>query len=88
MRNGYALCTADGLDAISRLLEDSDEELRDELRGELAIGVHRDVEVTDVRDGPRRLVSQAFCSALPVAYGERTAVGMGGVRALGPRGRV
>ena len=36
----------------------------------LAISVHGDVEVTDVREGSRRLVSQAFCSALPVAYGE------------------
>ena len=69
MRNGYALCTADGLDAISRLLKASGEELRHELRGQLAIGVHREVEVTDVREGQRRLVSQAFCSALPVAYG-------------------
>jgi hypothetical protein len=72
MRNGYALCTQTGLDAIAGLLasctgDESDE--RDELRGRLAIGVHRDVEVTDVREGPRRLVSQAFCSALPVAYG-------------------
>ena len=31
--------------------------------------MHFDVEVTDVREGKRRLVSQAFCSALPVAYG-------------------
>ena len=46
---------------------------RDEFRSQLAIGVHRDVEVTDVREDQRRLVSQAFCSALPVAYG-------GGVR--------
>jgi hypothetical protein len=36
----------------------------------LAIGVHRDVEVTDVHEASRRLVSQAFCSALPVGYGE------------------
>jgi hypothetical protein len=41
---------------------------RDQLRGELAIGLHRHVQVTDVLDGPRRHVSQAFCSALPVAY--------------------
>jgi hypothetical protein len=68
MRNGYALCTTKGLDAITRLLAD-DEDLRDELRGRLAIGLHRDVEVTDVRESSRRLVSQAFCSALPVAYG-------------------
>jgi uncharacterized membrane protein YdjX (TVP38/TMEM64 family) len=70
MRNGYALCTVDGLAAISRLLKECGEEMRDELRGQLAIGVHRDVEVTDVREGPRRLVWQAFCSGLPVAYGD------------------
>jgi hypothetical protein len=69
MRNGYALCTTEGLDAITRLLADSDDGLRDELRGRLAIGLHRNVEVTDIRESSRRLVSQAFCSALPVAYG-------------------
>ena len=69
MRNGYALCTERGLEAISDLLADCTDEVRDELRTQLAIGVHRDVEVTDVREDTRRLVSQAFCSALPVAYG-------------------
>jgi hypothetical protein len=34
----------------------------------LSIGLHRDVEVTDVAGPPRRLVSQAFCSALPLGY--------------------
>lgn len=33
MRNGYALCTDDGLDAISALLSGADDELRDTLRG-------------------------------------------------------
>jgi hypothetical protein len=69
MRNGYALCTDGGLDATTRLLADGGEELRDELRGWLAIGMHAAVEVTDVCEAKRRLVSQAFCSALPVAYG-------------------
>jgi hypothetical protein len=69
MRNGYALCKGEGLDAITRLLGNGDDGLRDELRAQLAIGLHRDVEVTDVREGARRYVSQAFCSALPVAYG-------------------
>lgn len=68
MRNGYALATREGLDAITAVLADASEDLRDELRGHLAIGVHRDVQVTDV-DGDHR-VSQAFCSALPVAYSE------------------
>jgi hypothetical protein len=68
MSNGYALCTADGLAAISGLLEGASEEVRDGLRGQLSIGLHRNVEVTDVAAPPRRLVSQAFCSALPLGY--------------------
>jgi hypothetical protein len=70
MRNGYALCTADGLRAITDLLNNATEERRDALRGLLAIGLHRTVEVTDVTRDPRRYVSQAFCSALPVAYSD------------------
>lgn len=68
MQNGYALCTADGLAAITGLLAAADDSLRDRLRAQLAIGLHRHVQVTDVTDGPRRSVSQAFCSAPPVAY--------------------
>ena len=68
MRNGYALCTRDGLDAIARHLESLTLEQADTLRGMLRIGIHSDVEVTDA-DGPQLpVVSQAFCSALPVAY--------------------
>jgi hypothetical protein len=40
----------------------------DILRGKLRIGVHSDVAVTDAEGEQRPLVSQAFCSALPVAY--------------------
>jgi len=65
MQNGYALCTAEGLSAISHLLETLSEDDRDALGANLAIGLHRDVEVTD---GSARRVSQAYCSALPVAY--------------------
>lgn len=68
MRNGYALCTQDGLSAIARLLHGASETTLQALRGRLAIGLHTQVEVTDV-PGPRRpTVSQAYCSALPVAY--------------------
>lgn len=71
MRNGYALCTREGLDAIAAHLAALDPQAVDRLRGRLRIGVHRDVEVTDGGEAaavatPR--VSQAFCSALPVAY--------------------
>ena len=68
MQNGYALATAEGLAAIGAALSGADEHLREALRGHLAIGLHRGVEVTDA-DGERRpRVSQAFCSALPVGY--------------------
>lgn len=72
MQNGYALCTEAGLSAVSGLLSAVSASERDELRGLLSVGLHRDVQVTDVLDGPRRHVSQVFCSALPVSYGVRS----------------
>lgn len=69
MRNGYALCTEHGLKAITQLVADEGETLCDELRASLRIGWHQDVEVTDAHEGQRPFVTQAFCSALPVAYG-------------------
>jgi hypothetical protein len=68
MQNGYALCTRAGLDAIAELLGPLPPEQLDILRGKLRIGIHRDVEVTDAQGEHRPVVSQAFCSALPVAY--------------------
>lgn len=70
MKNGYALCTGPGLAAITAALQGANEAERDRLRGELAIGLHHDVEVTDVPGPQRPRVSQAYCSALPVAYGQ------------------
>jgi hypothetical protein len=67
MQNGYALCTRAGLDATSEHLA-ALQPHHDALRGKLSIGIHRDVEVTDATTEPRPLVSQAFCSALPVSY--------------------
>ena len=68
MQNGYAQCTRAGLDAITKHLGGLRPEQVDALRGKLCIGIHRDVEVTEAAGDPRPLVSQAFCSALPVAY--------------------
>ena len=68
MRNGYALCTQAGLVAIGEHLAALGEQERDTLRGKLSIGLHMDVEVTDAPGEDRPRVSQAFCSALPVAY--------------------
>jgi hypothetical protein len=67
MRNGYALCTEKGLTAIDHQLAASSDAQVDELRGLLRIGLHWNVEVTDTPN-PGPLVSQAFCSALPVSY--------------------
>jgi hypothetical protein len=68
MQNGYALCSRSGLDAIGEHLGALRSEQFDILRGKLCIGIHRDVEVTDATAEHRPLVSQAFCSALPVKY--------------------
>jgi hypothetical protein len=68
MRNGYALCSQDGLDAIAGHLARLNTGQTDALRARLHIGVHSDVEVTDADGEHRPRVSQAFCSALPVAY--------------------
>jgi hypothetical protein len=69
MTNGYAFCTRPGLTAITKLLESSSTDEIDALRGHLRIGLHEDVELTDAPE-PAPTVSQAFCSALPVAYSE------------------
>jgi len=68
MQNGYALGTQSGLEAIARHLGMLAIDQLDILRGKLRIGLHRDVEVTEAAGLDRLLVSQAFCSALPVAY--------------------
>lgn len=67
MRNGYALGTHEGLAAISRYLNTASETEKDTLRAALQIGFHESVEVTEAATEPQ-FVSQAFCSALPVAY--------------------
>lgn len=67
MRNGYALATREGLARIVACLGEAEAKVLDELRGSLRVGLHRDVEVTD-GSAPGPLVSQVFCSALPVAY--------------------
>ena len=68
MQNGYALCTQSALRAIAKHVEALTPEATDALAGTLCVGLHQDVEVTDA-DGPiRPIVSQIFCSALPVNY--------------------
>ena len=68
MENGYALCSRAGLAATSDHLATLGSDAIDALRGLLAIGVQWDAEATEATASPAPLVSQAFCSALPVAY--------------------
>jgi hypothetical protein len=67
MRNGYALCSEHGLAEIDRRLQALGPAGVDEVRDRLRIGLHWNVEATE-SDGPPHLVSQAFCSGLPVSY--------------------
>ena len=71
MRNGYALCDQAGLEAISGYLAKLGPDESTRCAENLRIGVQSDVEVTDAPGERRPLVSQAFCSALPVAYTHR-----------------
>lgn len=66
MRNGYALASQGGLVEISNRLRAASEAERDELRQLLRIGVQWNTQVT--LDDCTHTVSQAYCSALPVAY--------------------
>jgi len=68
MKNGYVLCGEAGLRSIDDVLAESSESELDDLRSRLRIGLHVDVEVTDDAAPPKQLVSQAYCSALPVSY--------------------
>jgi len=66
MRNGYVIATDSGLREISRRIGELDQDRLDEIRGALRIGLQWDTEVT--LDDCGHLVTQALCSALPVAY--------------------
>lgn len=66
MRNGYALATQAGLLTINAHLSSLSESEREALKGKLKIGLQWNTEVTFSEN--HQLVSQAFCSALPVAY--------------------
>ncbi len=67
-QNGYVFSDIKGLRAISEFLNNLKTEEYERLKGKLKIGIQWDVEVT-IAD-KRQIVSQAYCSALPVAYSE------------------
>lgn len=66
MVNGYALASEEGLLEITERLHAARETELDELRQRLRIGIQWNTQVT-LHDAAHT-VSQAYCSALPVAY--------------------
>jgi hypothetical protein len=72
MQNGYALLNARTVREIGRHIDSLDEAARDALRTRLRIGLHCDTEVTAEGAPLGQRVTQAFCSALPVAYNAGT----------------
>ncbi|HPB82381.1 MAG TPA: hypothetical protein PK200_10140 [Spirochaetota bacterium] len=66
MKNGYALATEEGLSEIDERLKASGPDEVDDLRKLLRIGMQWNTQVTV--GGCSHTVSQAYCSALPVAY--------------------
>jgi hypothetical protein len=70
MRNGYTLFTEESLGAVDDRLGALGEGDFDSLRSLARIGLHWNVDVTDLNPGHQ--VSQAFCSAVPVSYNGRS----------------
>ena len=71
MQNGYLFPTDQGLQIITTRLKEAVETELDKLRGELRIGLQWNADVT-LPDADHR-VSQAYCSALPIAYANQPA---------------
>jgi hypothetical protein len=68
VQNGYAIASQAGLVAIAERLRAADDAERDALRARLRIGIQWQTQVT--LPGCEHRVSQAYCSALPVAYSQ------------------
>lgn len=68
MQNGYALATQSGLDRLSANIRALPPAAYQEVMGLLKVGIQWDTEVT--LSGSSQLVSQVYCSALPVAYSD------------------
>lgn len=66
MTNGYALPSQEGLLSMNKGLARISTEERERLKGLLKIGIQWNTQVT--LSVSKQLVSQAYCSALPIAY--------------------
>lgn len=66
IQNGYVLPSQAGLETVDEKLKAMSSAQLDEIRDAIQIGLQRETEVTLEEAG--HLVSQVYCSALPVAY--------------------
>ena len=66
MTNGYALPTAVGLEKTTELILSKNAQEYDDLKSKLKVGIQWDSQVT--LDQSENIVSQVYCSALPVTY--------------------
>lgn len=68
MENGYALARESGLHYISKKINHLNKQEYEDLKGLLKIGIQWDTEVTI--NAAQQLVSQIYCSALPIGYSQ------------------
>ena len=66
MENGYAFAREEGLRVISDKLKSMDLETYEMVKGMLKVGIQWDTEVT--LNERQQIVSQVYCSALPIGY--------------------
>lgn len=67
-QNGYALFSDNGIKMLRDHLNHCTQEHLDQYCDLLEVGVHRDCSVTLEHTPQNQLVSQVFCSALPISY--------------------
>jgi hypothetical protein len=72
MTNGYALVNQKGLLNINKQISNLTNDKREALKGKLKVGIQWNTEVT--LNDKKQLVSQIYCSALPVAHSHIDAI--------------
>jgi len=68
MSNGYVIANKDGLNKISDIIKSKSDNEYEQLKGKLRIGLQLNTEVTVNKS--KNIVTQAYCSALPIAYSD------------------
>lgn len=66
MENGYAFATREGLKSISEHIKNLKAVEYEELKSKLRVGIQSNTEITVNEE--KQLVSQVYCSALPIRY--------------------